>query len=298
MLQALKPHSLMSKPALPSYTPDFEKNSPLLREDWHTAENSFLVCGEASVGKTTFLEQGMRELAKLKIYEESDLTTFKKGWSIRTLDITRFRLRRLIWGKPIDSWFDIDGRKFGEALIPRNEIPPNPTLDFLLKKVDALVLVATAQQLLACAQAWESSDKSLVNDWLKKYKKGFERHRSGWFKKRFSRMANGYLLITQAGDVALGEEFGSQECLKEDLLHFVRHTGLDRFLKFALVVDSFPKPLSDCGIPVAEACSEKKHIRPTDPAAPICSAGLAMAVILKKTQAKTHADFRFLHHFA
>lgn len=277
----------------------------ILRPVPYLPTKSFVLCGERSAGKTTFIANGLSELAQIKFYRSSDVRKFEGEFNSQTKDFTRFALRRNSKLGSVDCWIDADGLHFSNIFFKKgsnskskDDNKGDKAFKRFIKKGNAMLLVVSAQRLLDLKNMFMNPEtKKDATNVYNEYKKGIETYKPTIPKKILRRGFKLHVFVTQAGDIV------DNQAEWDDLLlaieKFFLKTGLHWDFKRAILVDSCKDPLLDLGHPVAVLGQKKSHGRgckleaKIPEGAKVCSAGVAMAYALGKLALDKQNPFVF-----
>ncbi|MBK1829589.1 hypothetical protein JIN77_02540 [Verrucomicrobiaceae bacterium R5-34] len=267
---------------------------------------SFVLCGERSEGKSTLLDSGLTELAKIGYYREEDVDEFDGEFATNTTAISRFSLQRNNRLKPADSWIDCDGLQFSKVFIDRDTSRDDyKNLSKIYSKVDAMVLVVSVQRLVDLHTHFKSQNDGIrkgSSDVIDRYRESIEHLTPTFCSKLWSISSfqlskiffKWHFVVTQVGDFTQCRDDWKE--LKDAVNFFSKKTGLRKLCSHAYLCDSKHKPLESMGVAVAKpawASETSYDLKLQGPRnAMICTAGAALSTILGETKP---ANQRFNH---
>lgn len=270
---------------IPYYEPKFEPwGFWLMRPVWWRQASSHILCGDPRAGKTTFIHAGIHELSSTGLYDPRDL---KELPAVRkTKNISRFSLERRSWNPMIDSWIDVDGERFLESFrLDRSEKDRLKAVERIYDRVNSMVILLSAQRLLDIHRHLEGGNKKAAEvaadyiDGIVERKNGLNSSVRQKVKRAGFRW---HLLISQCGDTARTQD--DRDALTSALRYFADKTGLRSSCRRAIMFDSKHEPLVARGLPVATLATGPRGglIVEDESKAHLCSAGVAMAIILNR----------------
>jgi hypothetical protein len=242
------------------------------------------ICGEAQVGKTTLRFHGLHELAQLGAYDSAHLKKLPRV--ARTKLPNRFEISRNQSGvlgitPVIDRWCDIDGdvlAKILDQLRDPNAKDPD-VFSKLLKRSDSFALVVPARLIL---EAWKQEQaKQELGEFPPRIRQFIQDHmprKNRGLKGKFPKT----LVISQSARVVANDR--QRSALREGVGWFAGYTGLNNLIKYAFVVDSISEEAKQFKVVPARLTKARKGkcfgIDNAD--APVCSAGVVLAWLLKR----------------
>ena len=252
-----------------------------------------IICGEAQVGKTTLRYHGLHELAQLGVYDPAHVKILPRV--AKTKLPNRFEISRNQTGVRgiaplIDRWCDIDGEDQAKLLDqlrnPNDQLPiPNTkakALDVfsnLLDRSDSFTLVVPARLIL---EAWKQEQaRQELGEFPPRIRQFIQDHmprKNRSLKGNFQRT----LVISQSARVLPSNPQGSE--LREGVDWFAGYTGLNNLIKYAFVVDSISKEAEQFNVVPARLTTDgsRKRFGIDKLSAPVCSAGVVLAWLLKR----------------
>lgn len=253
-----------------------------MRPVWWRQTCSHVLCGDPRAGKTTFIHSGIHELAETGVYDPADL---KELPAVRkTKEVSRFSIERNGWNPMIDSWIDVDGERFLESFrLNNSENERLKTLERIYNRVNSMIVFLPAQRLLDIHRHLYGTNKQAresAADYIDGIVGRKNRLKPSTGRKIKRVGFRWHLLVSQCGDVTKTKR--EREALADALQHFADKTGLRSSCRRAIMLDSVPKPLISRGLLVATLkAGPRGRLTVGDAAeAPLCSAGVAMAIIL------------------
>ena len=274
------------KGKLPLYESDYAPSGWFfMRPAWYRSSQNHILLGDTGVGKTTLMSQGLHELASMGVYDKNDLKELPKPR--KNLTISRFSLERYGFIDSVDSWIDIDGERFTKAFSAGGSYEgKEKAFESILDRVNVMVMTLSAHQILELHRldSLDGSGARLAEDFLNGLQQRMNYLFPGFMKKILRAGYSWQLVITQCGDIVRSKR--NAEKLNEALVFFADRTGFRKFARRAILCDSIPESAELLGLRVA-----KLSIGPRGglyvgerPDAPICSAGVAMGIMLGRVK--------------
>lgn len=276
---------ISTKGNLPLFEPDYNPSGWwLMRPSWHRFVRSHVLCGDTGAGKTTLIYHGLHELSDAGIYDPDDLKMLARPK--KTHIISRFSLERTAWINAVDSWIDVDGERFSRAFQPGGKKKATEkALERIYDRVNAMVMVVSAQQVLDLQRLDEKPGggaAKMAEDFVSGFQQRFNELRPTLLKSLKRGGFKWHLVVSQCGDVSKPGK--PQDTLIAALHHFAQRTGFRKVCRRAILCDSIPKASLGRGIQVSTLGVGPRGglVVASSPSATICSAGIAMALILDR----------------
>ena len=270
---------------LPLFEPDYNPAGWwMMRPAWQRFVRSHVLCGDTGAGKTTLIYHGLHELSDAGIYDQDDLKGFAKPK--KTHIISRFSLERHGKINSVDSWIDVDGERFARAFQPGGKkSAKEEALERIYDRVNAMVMVVSAQQVLDLQRLdgkSEGNSSKMAEDFVSGFQQRLNHLRPTLFKSLKRGGFKWHLVVSQCGDVSKPGK--PQDALIAALHHFAQRTGFRKVCRRAILCDSIPKASLGRGVKVSALGVGPRGGLTVDGDASttICSAGVAMALILDR----------------
>lgn len=278
---------------LPDFDPDFNPRGFLMmRPVAYRTVSSHVLCGDPRSGKTTFINEGLHELAAHGLYDPEDLRKFPTVRKTRR--ISRFALERYGVFPEVDSWIDVDGESFLNSFgLDGPSQQHSRALEKIYHRVNSMVMLLPAQRLLDLHHQLEGCNAAAAEAAADYIDGIVKRHRA--LRPHLGRKAKRigfkwFLIVSQCGDVVGPRHWHSQ--LTKAVQHFADKTGTKASHRRAILMDSVPAPLKRRKISVATvALGPRGGLRVAGGNNTlICSAGVAMGIVLNRIRctSKTH----------